>query len=63
MGRALAPTTGKTLRLSTLAGLASKGTSQMVKKISGGNLILGIVGFERTLAPVLKIRRFFNPTE
>lgn len=63
MGRALAPTTGKTLRLSALAGLASEGASQLVKKISGGNLISGIVRFERTSAPVLKSRRFFNPTE
>ncbi|CAH3154949.1 unnamed protein product [Porites evermanni] len=37
MGRALAPTIGKTLGLSALAGLASEGASQLVKKISGGN--------------------------
>ena len=50
----MAPTTGKTLGLSALAGLASEGASQLVKKISEGNLISDIVDFERTLAPVLK---------
>ena len=35
LGRALAPTIGKTLGLSALAGLASEGASQIVKKISG----------------------------
>ena len=40
MGRALAPTIGKTLGLSTLAGLASEGASQLVKKISGGNVLM-----------------------
>ena len=39
MGRALAPTVGKTLGLPALAGLASEGASQLVKKISGGNLM------------------------
>ena len=39
MGRTLAPTLGKTLGLSALAGLASEGASQVVKKISGGFLI------------------------
>ena len=38
-GRTLAPTLGKTLGLSALAGLASEGASQVVKKISGGFLI------------------------
>ena len=37
MGRALAPTIGKTLGLS---GLASEGASQLVKKISGGNVLM-----------------------
>ena len=32
MGRALSPTIGKTFGLSALAGLASEGTSQLVKK-------------------------------
>jgi len=36
--RAVAPTIGKTLGLSTLAGAASEGASQIVKKISGGQL-------------------------
>ena len=54
MGRALAPALGKTLGLSAFAGLASEGASQLGKKISRGNLIADIVGFERTLAPVLK---------
>lgn len=40
MGRALAPTVGKTLGLSALAGLASEGASQLVKKISGGNVLM-----------------------
>ena len=40
MGRALAPTIGKTLGLSALAGLASEGASQLVKKISGGNVLM-----------------------
>ena len=35
LGKTLAPTIGKTLGLSALAGLASEGTSQIVKKISG----------------------------
>ena len=39
-GRALAPTIGKTLGLSALAGLASEGASQLVKKISGGNVLM-----------------------
>ena len=39
LGRTLAPTLGKTLGLSALAGLASEGASQVVKKISGGYLI------------------------
>ena len=34
----VAPTIGKTLGLSALAGLASEGASQIVKKISGGQL-------------------------
>ena len=48
MGRALAPTLGNTLGLSALAGLASDGVSQLVKKISGGNLMSDMVGAERT---------------
>ena len=39
LGRTLAPTLGKTIGLSALAGLASEGASQVVKKISGGFLI------------------------
>ena len=39
LGRTLAPILSKTLGLSALAGLASEGASQVVKKISGGFLI------------------------
>ena len=39
LGRTLVPTIGKTLGLSALAGLASEGASQVVKKITGGFLI------------------------
>ena len=41
LGRTLAPTLGKTLGLSALAGLASKGASQIVKKISGNGIQSG----------------------
>ena len=50
MGRNLAPTLGKTFRLSALASLASEGASQLVKKISGGNIASDIMSAERTLA-------------
>ena len=36
--RAVAPAIGKTLGLSALAGAASEGASQIIKKISGGQL-------------------------
>ena len=36
--RAVAPTVAKTLGLSALAGAASEGASQIIKKISGGQL-------------------------
>ena len=36
--RNVAPTIGKTLGLSALAGLASEGVSQVIKKISGGQI-------------------------
>ena len=49
MGRALAPTIGKTLGLSALAGLASEGAIQLVKKISGGNIFTDVVDFGRKL--------------
>ena len=39
LGRTFAPTIAKTLGLSALAGAASEGASQIVKKISGGFLI------------------------
>ena len=39
LGRTFGPTIAKTLGLSALAGLASEGASQVVKKISGGFLI------------------------
>ena len=41
LGRTLAPTLGKTLGLSALAGLASEGASQVVKKISGNGMQSG----------------------
>ena len=41
LGRTLAPTLGKTLGLSALAGLASEGASQVVKKISGNGIQSG----------------------
>ena len=53
-GRAFALTLGKTLGLSALAGLAGEGASQLVKEISGGNLMCDIVDAERTLASALK---------
>ena len=36
--KSVAPTIGKTLRLSALAGAASEGASQIIKKITGGQL-------------------------
>ena len=36
--RNVAPTLGKTMGLATLAGLASEGASQIIKKISGGQI-------------------------
>ena len=36
--RNVAPTIGKTMGLATLAGLASEGASQIIKKISGGQI-------------------------
>ena len=36
LGRAFAPTLGKTLGLSALVGLTNVGTGQLDKKISGG---------------------------
>ena len=39
LGKTFAPTLAKTLGLSALAGAASEGASQIVKKISGGFLI------------------------
>ena len=41
LGRTLAPTLGKTLGLSALAGLASEGASQIVKKIAGKGIQSG----------------------
>ena len=40
MARSLAPTLAKTLGLSALAGLASEGASQVVKKISGNGFLI-----------------------
>ena len=41
LARSLAPTLAKTLGLSALAGLASEGASQVVKKISGKGMQTG----------------------
>ena len=41
LGRAFAPTIAKTMGLSALAGLASEGASQVVKKIAGKGLQRG----------------------
>ena len=53
MGRTLAPTIGKTLGLASLAGLASEGASQIVKKISGrgqtGGFMLPYENIEKIL--------------
>lgn len=43
LGRTFAPTIAKTLGLSALAGLASEGASQIVKKISGKGVIGGFL--------------------
>ena len=43
LGRTFGPTIAKTLGLSALAGLASEGTSQVVKKISGKGQIGGFL--------------------
>ena len=58
MGRALAPTIGKTLGLSALAGLASEGASQLVKKISGGNVLMD---FASELRWVAALELFLHP--
>ena len=52
--RALASTIGKTLGLAALGGLASKGASQLVKKISGGNILRDVIDKEMALASALK---------
>ena len=49
MGKALAPTLGKTLGLSVLADLASEGASQSVRKLSGGNIFTDMVESGRKL--------------
>ena len=40
LGRTFGPTLAKTLGLSALAGVASEGASQIVKKISGGGFLI-----------------------
>ena len=55
LGRTLLPTVGKTLGLSALAGLASEGASQVVKKISGKGVQSG--GF---LVPQDKINKLIE---
>ena len=55
LARSLAPTLAKTLRLSALAGLASEGASQVVKKISGKGAMTG--GF---LIPQDKIQKLID---
>ena len=55
LARSLAPTLAKTLGLSALAGLASEGASQVVKKISGKGAMTG--GF---LIPQNKIQKLIE---
>ena len=55
LARSLAPTLAKTLGLSALAGLASEGASQVVKKISGKGTMTG--GF---LIPQDKIQKLID---
>ena len=55
LARSLAPTLAKTLGLSALAGLASEGASQVVKKISGKGAMTG--GF---LIPQDKIQKLID---
>ena len=55
LARSLAPTLAKTLGLSALAGLASEGASQVVKKISGKGAMTG--GF---LIPQNKIQKLID---
>ena len=55
LARSLAPTLAKTLGLSALAGLASEGASQVVKKISGKGTMTG--GF---LIPQNKIQKLID---
>ena len=55
LARSLAPTLAKTLGLSALAGLASEGASQVVKKISGKGAMTG--GF---LIPQNKIQKLIG---
>ena len=40
LGRTFGPTLAKTIGLSALAGAASEGTSQIIKKISGGGFLI-----------------------
>ena len=49
MGRALAPTLGKTLGLSVLADLASEGACQLAKTLSGANVFTDTLDFGRKL--------------
>ena len=55
LARSLAPTLAKTLGLSALAGLASEGATQVVKKISGKGMMTG--GF---LIPQDKIQKLID---
>ena len=55
LGRTMGPTIAKTLGLSALAGLASEGASQVVKKISGNGVQTG--GF---LVPQAKIDKLIE---
>ena len=54
LARSLAPTLAKTLGLSALAGLASEGASQVVKKISGSGQVGGF------LIPQNKIQKLID---
>lgn len=57
LARSLAPSLAKTLGLSALAGLASEGASQVVKKISGKSQTGGCGGF---LIPQDKIKKLIG---
>ena len=60
MGRSLASTIGKTLGLASLAGLASEGASQIVKKISGRGQTGGFMLPYENIEKILPYRRMLT---